>query len=32
LAPTAGCVAVSKEVLLGLIALLGPGSMITIRS
>jgi L,D-peptidoglycan transpeptidase YkuD (ErfK/YbiS/YcfS/YnhG family) len=30
-APTAGCVAVSKEVLLGLIALLGPGSMITIR-
>jgi L,D-peptidoglycan transpeptidase YkuD (ErfK/YbiS/YcfS/YnhG family) len=31
-APTAGCVAVSKEVLLGLIALLGPGSMITIRS
>jgi L,D-peptidoglycan transpeptidase YkuD (ErfK/YbiS/YcfS/YnhG family) len=31
-APTAGCVAVSKEVLIGLIALLGPGSMITIRS
>jgi L,D-peptidoglycan transpeptidase YkuD (ErfK/YbiS/YcfS/YnhG family) len=30
-APTAGCVAVSKEVLLGLIGLLGPGSMITIR-
>ena len=31
-APTAGCLAVSKEVLLGLIGLLGPGSMITIRS
>ena len=31
-APTAGCVAVSKEVLLGLIGLLGPGSMIRIRS
>jgi L,D-peptidoglycan transpeptidase YkuD (ErfK/YbiS/YcfS/YnhG family) len=29
-APTAGCVAVNKEVLLGLIPLLGPGSMITI--
>jgi L,D-peptidoglycan transpeptidase YkuD (ErfK/YbiS/YcfS/YnhG family) len=31
-APTAGCVAVTKEILLGLIALLGPGSTITIRS
>jgi L,D-peptidoglycan transpeptidase YkuD (ErfK/YbiS/YcfS/YnhG family) len=31
-APTAGCVAITKEVLLGLIALLGPGSTITIRS
>jgi L,D-peptidoglycan transpeptidase YkuD (ErfK/YbiS/YcfS/YnhG family) len=31
-APTAGCVAVSKEVLLGLIPLLGPGSTITITS
>ena len=31
-APTAGCIAVKKEVLLGLIALLGPGSTITIRS
>jgi L,D-peptidoglycan transpeptidase YkuD (ErfK/YbiS/YcfS/YnhG family) len=31
-APTAGCVAVSKDVLLGLIPLLGPGSTITIRS
>ena len=31
-APTAGCVAVNKAVLLGLIALLGPGSTITIRS
>ena len=30
--PTAGCVAVKKEVLLGLIPLLGPGSTITIRS
>jgi L,D-peptidoglycan transpeptidase YkuD (ErfK/YbiS/YcfS/YnhG family) len=31
-APTAGCVAVNKEVLLALTPLLGPGSMITIRS
>ena len=31
-APTAGCVAVSKDVLLGLLPLLGPGSTITIRS
>jgi L,D-peptidoglycan transpeptidase YkuD (ErfK/YbiS/YcfS/YnhG family) len=31
-APTAGCVAVGKEVLLGLIPLLGPGSTITINS
>jgi L,D-peptidoglycan transpeptidase YkuD (ErfK/YbiS/YcfS/YnhG family) len=31
-APTAGCVAVSKEVLLGLIPLLGPGSTIMITS
>jgi L,D-peptidoglycan transpeptidase YkuD (ErfK/YbiS/YcfS/YnhG family) len=30
-APTAGCVAVAKEVLLGLLPLLGPGSRITIR-
>jgi L,D-peptidoglycan transpeptidase YkuD (ErfK/YbiS/YcfS/YnhG family) len=30
-APTAGCVAVNKQVLLGLIPLLGPGSKITIR-
>jgi len=29
-APTAGCVAVQKEVLLGLLPLLGPGSKITI--
>jgi L,D-peptidoglycan transpeptidase YkuD (ErfK/YbiS/YcfS/YnhG family) len=28
-APTAGCVAVKKEVLLGLLPLLGPGSKIT---
>jgi L,D-peptidoglycan transpeptidase YkuD (ErfK/YbiS/YcfS/YnhG family) len=32
LAPTAGCVAVNKEILLGLIPLLGPGSTITIKS
>jgi L,D-peptidoglycan transpeptidase YkuD (ErfK/YbiS/YcfS/YnhG family) len=32
LAPTAGCVAVNKEVLLTLIPLLGPGSTITIGS
>jgi L,D-peptidoglycan transpeptidase YkuD (ErfK/YbiS/YcfS/YnhG family) len=31
-APTAGCVAVIKDVLLGLLPLLGPGSTITIRS
>jgi L,D-peptidoglycan transpeptidase YkuD (ErfK/YbiS/YcfS/YnhG family) len=31
-APTAGCIAVEKEVLLGLLPLLGPGSTITIRS
>lgn len=31
-APTAGCVAVSKDVLLGLLPLLGPGSKITIRA
>jgi L,D-peptidoglycan transpeptidase YkuD (ErfK/YbiS/YcfS/YnhG family) len=31
-APTAGCVAINKEVLLGLIPRLGPGSAITIRS
>ncbi len=30
-APTAGCVAVEKEVLLGLLPMLGPGSKITIR-
>jgi L,D-peptidoglycan transpeptidase YkuD (ErfK/YbiS/YcfS/YnhG family) len=30
-APTAGCVAIKKEVLLGLLPLLGPGSTITIR-
>jgi L,D-peptidoglycan transpeptidase YkuD (ErfK/YbiS/YcfS/YnhG family) len=30
-APTAGCVAVQKEVLLGLLPRLGPGSQITIR-
>ncbi len=30
-APTAGCVAVNKEVLLGLLPRLGPGSKITIR-
>jgi L,D-peptidoglycan transpeptidase YkuD (ErfK/YbiS/YcfS/YnhG family) len=30
-APTAGCVAVEKEVLLGLLPLLGPGSQIAIR-
>jgi L,D-peptidoglycan transpeptidase YkuD (ErfK/YbiS/YcfS/YnhG family) len=30
-APTAGCVAVQKEVLLGLLPLLGPGSQIAIR-
>jgi L,D-peptidoglycan transpeptidase YkuD (ErfK/YbiS/YcfS/YnhG family) len=29
-APTAGCIAVKKEVLLGLLSLLGPGSKITI--
>jgi L,D-peptidoglycan transpeptidase YkuD (ErfK/YbiS/YcfS/YnhG family) len=31
-APTAGCVAVQKEVLLSLLPLLGPGSRITINS
>jgi L,D-peptidoglycan transpeptidase YkuD (ErfK/YbiS/YcfS/YnhG family) len=31
-APTAGCVAVTKEVLLGLLPLLGPGSRITISA
>jgi L,D-peptidoglycan transpeptidase YkuD (ErfK/YbiS/YcfS/YnhG family) len=31
-APTAGCVAVNKEVLLGLLPLLGPGSAITITA
>jgi L,D-peptidoglycan transpeptidase YkuD (ErfK/YbiS/YcfS/YnhG family) len=31
-APTAGCVAVKKEVLLGLLPLLGPGSKITIST
>ncbi len=30
-APTAGCVAVQKEILLGLLPLLGPGSQIAIR-
>jgi L,D-peptidoglycan transpeptidase YkuD (ErfK/YbiS/YcfS/YnhG family) len=30
-APTAGCVAVKREVLLGLLPLLGPGSQIAIR-
>jgi L,D-peptidoglycan transpeptidase YkuD (ErfK/YbiS/YcfS/YnhG family) len=30
-APTAGCIAVNKEVLLGLLPLLGPGSRITIK-
>jgi L,D-peptidoglycan transpeptidase YkuD (ErfK/YbiS/YcfS/YnhG family) len=30
--PTAGCVAVAKEVLLGLVPLLGPGSRITINA
>jgi L,D-peptidoglycan transpeptidase YkuD (ErfK/YbiS/YcfS/YnhG family) len=30
-APTAGCVAVNKQVLLGLLPLLGPGSKITIK-
>ncbi len=30
-APTAGCVAVDKKVLLGVIPLLGPGSKITIK-
>jgi L,D-peptidoglycan transpeptidase YkuD (ErfK/YbiS/YcfS/YnhG family) len=30
-APTAGCIAVKKNVLLGLVPLLGPGSKITIR-
>ncbi|MBO0735090.1 MAG: L,D-transpeptidase family protein [Alphaproteobacteria bacterium] len=30
--PTAGCVAVGREVLLGLVPLLGPGSSITIRA
>jgi L,D-peptidoglycan transpeptidase YkuD (ErfK/YbiS/YcfS/YnhG family) len=29
-APTAGCVAVEREILLGLLPLLGPGSEITI--
>jgi len=29
-APTAGCIAIEKNVLLGLVPLLGPGSMITI--
>jgi L,D-peptidoglycan transpeptidase YkuD (ErfK/YbiS/YcfS/YnhG family) len=31
-APTAGCVAVAKEVLLSLVPLLGPGSRITINA
>ena len=31
-APTAGCIAVRKEVLLGLLPLLGPGSTITISA
>jgi len=31
-APTAGCVAVNKDVLLGLLPLLGPGSTITISA
>ena len=30
-APTAGCVAVEKQVLLGLLPLLGPGSKIAIK-
>ena len=30
-APTAGCIAISRDVLLGLLGALGPGSMITIR-
>jgi L,D-peptidoglycan transpeptidase YkuD (ErfK/YbiS/YcfS/YnhG family) len=30
-APTAGCVAVRKEILLGLLPLLGPGSKIAIK-
>jgi L,D-peptidoglycan transpeptidase YkuD (ErfK/YbiS/YcfS/YnhG family) len=31
-APTAGCIAVEKEILLGLLPLLGPGSKITITA
>jgi L,D-peptidoglycan transpeptidase YkuD (ErfK/YbiS/YcfS/YnhG family) len=31
-APTAGCVAVKREVLVGLLPLLGPGSQIAIRA
>ena len=31
-APTAGCVAVKREILLGLLPLLGPGSQIVINS
>jgi L,D-peptidoglycan transpeptidase YkuD (ErfK/YbiS/YcfS/YnhG family) len=30
-APTAGCVAIKREVLLALVPLLGPGSQIAIR-
>jgi L,D-peptidoglycan transpeptidase YkuD (ErfK/YbiS/YcfS/YnhG family) len=30
-APTAGCLAVSRDILAGLLSLIGPGSMITIR-
>jgi L,D-peptidoglycan transpeptidase YkuD (ErfK/YbiS/YcfS/YnhG family) len=32
LAPTEGCIAVARDVLAGLLGVLGPGSMITIRS
>jgi L,D-peptidoglycan transpeptidase YkuD (ErfK/YbiS/YcfS/YnhG family) len=31
-APTAGCIAVQKQVLLELLPLLGPGSLITIKA
>jgi L,D-peptidoglycan transpeptidase YkuD (ErfK/YbiS/YcfS/YnhG family) len=29
--PTAGCIAIERDVLVGLLSLLGPGSTITIR-
>jgi L,D-peptidoglycan transpeptidase YkuD (ErfK/YbiS/YcfS/YnhG family) len=30
--PTAGCIAIDRQVLAGLLGLLGPGSRITIRA